>query len=415
MLLRFYTTNSKIIKQSSNQTIKMKSKHIFLLLSSVVDGFVPTSITSICSKRSSRTCTTTRIPMTTTKETNNIIKNDDDDDDDGQQLLLDLNLNFRSATSDDIPHCFEIESSSYPSDEAATLESLTNRQKYAGEYFILCTTTATTTITKASVSENEESKGQEQEQKEKEEKILGFICGTRCNEFTEESMSEHDKDGRLLAIHSVVIDEQYRRKGIASKMLKRYVQDIMIQEEVLQQQQQQKEPSSSPPPPIESIVFIAKQNLLGFYVRCGFRVNGTSQIVHGKELWYDLERELLPTITAAVKIKTIGTIRTHPHSDESWFCKTEKFIRPFPEVKPYLEEHKKWVDNLRQTQNICIVSGYRVDEQGKPGGGGLMFVAAKSYKEAYELVSNNDPLIVNKCVDWELNGWIGQVGDISIE
>ena len=64
--------------------------------------------------------------MTTTKETNNIIKNDDDDD--GQQLLLDLNLNFRSATSDDIPHCFEIESSSYPSDEAATLESLTNRQ-----------------------------------------------------------------------------------------------------------------------------------------------------------------------------------------------------------------------------------------------------------------------------------------------
>ncbi|OEU22974.1 hypothetical protein FRACYDRAFT_178942 [Fragilariopsis cylindrus CCMP1102] len=341
--------------------------------------------------------------MTTTKQTNNIIKNDDDDDDDGQQLLLDLNLNFRSATSDDIPHCFEIESASYPSDEAATLESLTNRQKYAGEYFILCTTTTTTTITKA-------------------KQILGFICGTRCNEFTEESMSEHDKDGRLLAIHSVVIDEQYRRKGIASKMLKRYVQDIIIQEEVLQQQQhhqqqqqQQKEPSSSQPPPIESIVFIAKQNLLGFYVRCGFRVNGTSQIVHGKELWYDLERELQPTITAAVKIKTIGNIRTHPHSDESWFCKTEKFIRPFPEVKPYLEEHKKWVDNLRQTQNICIVSGYRVDEQGKPGGGGLMFVAAKSYKDAYELVSNNDPLIVNKCVDWELNGWIGQVGDISIE
>jgi ribosomal protein S18 acetylase RimI-like enzyme len=377
----------------------MKSKYIFLLLASVVHAFGPASITSISSKKTSPAATTTRIPMTT-KETNDIIKNDDDTDD-GQ---LDLNLlNFRSATSDDIPRCFDIESSSYPSDEAATLESLTNRHKYAGEYFVLCTITSTT-ITKG--SESEESQEQEQKEKEKET-ILGFICGTRCNEFTEESMSEHNKDGRLLAVHSVVIDEQYRRKGIASKMMKRYVRDIIVQEE--EEEVLHKQLSS--PPPIESIVFIAKQNLLGFYVRCGFKVNGPSQIVHGKELWYDLEMDLLPIITET-KIKTVP--RTHPYSDESWFCKTETFIRPFPEVKPYLEEHKKWVENIRQTQDICIVSGYRVDEQGKPGGGGLMFVAAKSYKEAFELVSNNDPLIVNECVDWELNGWIGQVGDISI-
>jgi hypothetical protein len=131
----------------------MKSKYIFLLLASVVHAFGPASITSISSKKTSPAATTTRIPMTT-KETNDIIKNDDDTDD-GQ---LDLNLlNFRSATSDDIPRCFDIESSSYPSDEAATLESLTNRHKYAGEYFVLCTITSTT-ITKGSESEESQKK-----------------------------------------------------------------------------------------------------------------------------------------------------------------------------------------------------------------------------------------------------------------
>jgi len=331
---------------------------------------------------------TTKIPANENGTKDNSDNGDDNDnhnDNDGQSI------NFRSAASEDIPRCFEIESASYPSDEAATLESLTNRQKHAGDYFLLCT---------------------EQQEQQKEDIIMGFVCATRCQEFTEESMSEHDPLGRLLAVHSVVVDEKYRGKGVASKMLKQYVRDVIAQEE---EERQQKEDAghtqSSLPPPIESIVFIAKQHLLGFYVRCGFRVNRPSPIVHGKELWYDLEMEL-PTPPKQPKNVII---RTHPRSDESWFCKTEQFKSSlsFPdEIKPHLAAHTKWVQNLREGGEVCIVSGYRVDAEGKPGGGGLMFLAATSYEEAYELVSQNDPLIVNDCVDWELNGWIPQVGDI---
>ena len=42
---------------------------------------------------------------------------------------------------------------------------------------------------------------------------------------------------------------------------------------------------------------------------------------------------------------------------------------------------------------------------------GLMFFAAKKYYEAEALV-RNDPLVANECVDWTLNGWISEVGDI---
>mmetsp|Transcript_11331 Transcript_11331/g.23173 ORF Transcript_11331/g.23173 Transcript_11331/m.23173 type:complete len:141 (-) Transcript_11331:1415-1837(-) len=105
-------------------------------------------------------------------------------------------------------------------------------------------------------------------------------------------------------------------------------------------------------------------------------------------------------------------VRSVPNEDESWFVKTEQFCKPFPEVKPHLEAHREWVAALR-SEGCCITSGYRVDSDGKPGGGGLMFFAARNYDEAEKLV-RQDPLVANECVDWRLNGWIPEVGDIQM-
>jgi uncharacterized protein YciI/ribosomal protein S18 acetylase RimI-like enzyme len=282
-------------------------------------------------------------------------------------VILLPHLSYRSPTPEDIPRCFEIESASYPADEAATLEGLKYRQANAGDYFQLCTI-------------HEDS----------EETIVGFVCSTRCHDFTEESMSTHHHDGKLLAIHSVVVEEPFRRRGIAKTMLQHYVKHI---------KEQQQLPPTDRKSPISSMVLLAKAHLLGFYVQCGFHVNRPSPIVHGQELWYELEQ-------------SCSDIRSLPNDDESWFCKTEQFKRPFPEVKPYLEEHKLWVEQLRR-KGYCITSGYRVDAEGKPGGGGLMFLAAKSFQDALEIVKQ-DPLVANDCVEWELNGWIGQVGDVQM-
>ena len=102
-----------------------------------------------------------------------------------------------------------------------------------------------------------------------------------------------------------------------------------------------------------------------------------------------------------------------------WFVKTEQFCKPFPEVKPHLEAHREWVRSIRELENSnqqqqSIVSGYRVDEFDRPGGGGLMIFAAKDYEAAEKFVMN-DPLVANECVDWKLNKWIAETGDISIE
>lgn len=98
-----------------------------------------------------------------------------------------------------------------------------------------------------------------------------------------------------------------------------------------------------------------------------------------------------------------------------WFVKTETFKKTlsFPQIKPHLDAHKEWVAQLREEGKCSITSGYRVDADGKPGGGGLMLFAAEDYAAAQALVLC-DPLIANDCVDWQLNQWIADVGDISL-
>ena len=95
-----------------------------------------------------------------------------------------------------------------------------------------------------------------------------------------------------------------------------------------------------------------------------------------------------------------------------WFVKTETFNKPFPAVKPHLEAHRVWVAELKQSGAV-ITSGYRVDAEGWPGGGGLMLFAAEDHGAALALVEQ-DPLVANECVDWQLNQWIAEVGDIEL-
>lgn len=105
---------------------------------------------------------------------------------------------------------------------------------------------------------------------------------------------------------------------------------------------------------------------------------------------------------------------TTPGPGLQWFVKTETFCKPFPVVKPHLEAHREWVAGLRDGgYPHPITSGYRVDSESKPGGGGLMILAAPDHASALELVLQ-DPLVANECVEWQLNGWVSEVGGITL-
>ena len=76
-----------------------------------------------------------------------------------------------------------------------------------------------------------------------------------------------------------------------------------------------------------------------------------------------------------------------------WFIKTERFLRPYAQMKPHLEAHRRWVEQ-RRAEGLVLSSGYLVDGEGQPGGGGLLLLQAADYREAEALIQE-DPMLLS--------------------
>ena len=159
-------------------------------------------------------------------------------------MLAKSGLNLRNATLADMHILAELESTSFPPDEAASLESMTKRCQHANPFFLVC-------FDSKAVPETP---------------ILGFVNGT-CSKFDvihHESMSSHDPAGKTLVIHSVTVSPALRRKGIGSALLRDYVHEM-------------KQIKS-----LDQILLLSKGYLLSFYTSCGFRIERISPVQHGK-------------------------------------------------------------------------------------------------------------------------------------
>ena len=93
----------------------------------------------------------------------------------------------------------------------------------------------------------------------------------------------------------------------------------------------------------------------------------------------------------------------------SIFIKTEKFKDKTlklsnSERKKFLLMHKEWVKDITNSGHY-IHSGYLINEKKTPGGGGLLILEAKDYLTAKKIIEN-DPMIKNDLVIWDLQEWI---------
>ena len=98
----------------------------------------------------------------------------------------------------------------------------------------------------------------------------------------------------------------------------------------------------------------------------------------------------------------------------AWFVKTETFTvsaaaLAVEQRRTTLEAHRRWV--LQEAAlGRHVRSGYLVDGDRRPGGGGLLIFEATSYPEALAWVEN-DPMIRAGLVDWQVQEWIPVSGD----
>lgn len=199
-------------------------------------------------------------------------------------------LCFKQLPASDVPQAAVIEEKSYPADEAATPEKLEYRQRVAPELFYGVYEGST---------------------------LLAFVVSTAAKGATleEESMSTHEPGGDSICIHSVVVDPNHRRKGIAREMVKAYVEAVAADTERCGA--------------AKRFLLIAHAPLLGLYTQCGFQFVGPSAVVHGSELWFDMKLDLVAKrqldflqadafTPVALAGNPAAVLFTHRGGDEDW-------------------------------------------------------------------------------------------------
>eukprot|EP00752_Nemacystus_decipiens_P014708 g13098.t2 len=173
-------------------------------------------------------------------------------------MLDSKGLEMRYLSESNLEAAVDIETASYPEDEAASPENMRFRRANAGAFFLEATL-------------KESGGGGEAGE------LAGFVCGTlsQGEELSHESMHLHDPDGATLCIHSVAVAEKFRRRGFATSMLKAYVENVALTQLG-----------------VRRICLIAKAGLLGMYASAGFSLKGLSPVVHGKDPWFEMRTEL---------------------------------------------------------------------------------------------------------------------------
>jgi GNAT superfamily N-acetyltransferase len=102
-------------------------------------------------------------------------------------------------------------------------------------------------------------------------RLIGFITSTQSDSdlVTEEAMSSHDPSGKAVCIYSVCTHPDFRGKGVASKLIKHYIEWIrnLKNEGVLC---------------VDRICLMSRAKLSDWYSKLGFEYIGKSEVQHGK-------------------------------------------------------------------------------------------------------------------------------------
>lgn len=158
-----------------------------------------------------------------------------------------MNLTFKTLHLCNLEECVELEQSSYPAKEGASREKIRYRIENAEHLQLGC------------FSDGE---------------LVGMILASSSlsPKLDERSMLYH-QDGPTLCVHSVVVREDCRRRGIATRMFKKYLDHVKRTDCVK----------------FEKCCIIVHQELTILYENIGFVIMGKSTVTHGNSSWIDLE------------------------------------------------------------------------------------------------------------------------------
>jgi len=160
-------------------------------------------------------------------------------------------MNIRNANLNDLESLYNIETACFPSNQAASINTLSNRLKVFPQHFWLIET-------------NEE--------------IVGFINGMITNNETiKDEMFKNaelnNENGLWQSVFGLAVLPAYQNQGYAGKLLHHLV-NVSTQKK------------------LKGIVLTCEEHLIPYYQKFGFVNMGLSASVHGGDVFYDMKRKL---------------------------------------------------------------------------------------------------------------------------
>ena len=158
---------------------------------------------------------------------------------------------IREASISDLDRCYEIESTAYAGDEAATREKIESRISVYPEGFLVL-----------------EMNGE----------VAGLInSGATDNvQLSDEAFKElvgHDPQGKKIVVMSVAVHPQFQKKGLAGKLIKAFIEKMKAMEKA-------------------EIYLICQTGLIDMYASYGFEYIGVSDSDHGGLNWHEMSLSL---------------------------------------------------------------------------------------------------------------------------
>lgn len=163
-------------------------------------------------------------------------------------------LTLRNALATDAARCFEIETTAYEGDEAATLEKIATRIAQYPEGFLIL---------------------------EEDGAVVGFINSGCAHEvvMSDDAFKElvgHDAEAPNVVIMSVVVDPAHQGKGYAKKLMTAFVQRMGTLGK-------------------QTIHLMCKQQHVPLYTRMGYTYVRPSPSDHGGMAWHEMVMALKAT------------------------------------------------------------------------------------------------------------------------
>ena len=158
-------------------------------------------------------------------------------------------LNIRHGNIDDLQNCLALEESTFPPEEAASLENVKIRLTKFPQGFLVGEIDGeiVAQINSGSINSDDIT----------DEEFKGLIG--------------HEDNGKNLVIFSVAVNPKFQRQGIAMKMMAEFVKTAKNLEK-------------------EKILLLCKENLIPMYEKMGYVKKGISSSTHGGAIWYEMEQ-----------------------------------------------------------------------------------------------------------------------------